>query len=215
MESTILVCFAVEQEAAPFRKVMRRLAGVQVLVTGMGRRNAELAIATSLKTLVPQLVLTCGFAGGLNPALDSGTVIFSCANDTIMQRVASKQIRAGRFHELDRVATTAAEKHSLFKQTGADAVEMESGAITAFCVASNIPCAIVRVILDSANEDLPLDFNQLMNRNQEMNYWRLAAAIARSPSRIGGLLKLQKQSKFAAQNLAEALVPFLAQDATL
>jgi adenosylhomocysteine nucleosidase len=214
MESTILVCFAVEQEAAPFRKVMRRLAGVQVLVTGMGRRNAELAITKSLETLVPQLVLTCGFAGGLNPALDSETVIFSSANDEVTQRLAGKQIRAGRFHEIDRVATTATEKHSLFKQTGADAIEMESGSISALCAARNIPCAIVRVILDSAKEDLPLDFNQLMNRNQEMNYWRLAAALACSPSKIGALLKLQKQSKFAAQNLAVALVHFLAQDAT-
>ena len=215
MESTILVCFAVEQEAAPFRKVMRRFAGVQVLVTGMGRRNAELAIVKCFETCGPQLVLTCGFAGGLNPVLNSGTVIFSSANDTITQGIASKQIRVGRFHEIDRVATTAAEKHSLFKQTGADAIEMESGSISALCAARNIPCAIVRVILDSANEDLPLDFNQLMNRHQEMNYWRLTAAIARSPAKIGGLLKLQKQSKSAAQNLAKALGCFLAANSTV
>ncbi len=214
MQFSTLVCFAVEQEAVPFRKIVPRSAGVQVLVTGMGRRNAGMAIAKSLEDFAPELVLTCGFAGGLNPALGSGTVIFSAkTNDALAQRLASKKIRAGRFHELDRVATTAAEKQALFEQTGADAVEMESGCISAICAAKGFPCAIVRVILDSAEEDLPLDFNQLMNRNQEMDYWRLALALARSPGNVGRLLRLQKQSKLAAENLAQALIGFLEQDA--
>jgi Nucleoside phosphorylase len=206
MESTILVCFAVKEEAAAFQKHNRSAPGIQILITGMGRRNADRAITQALEKATPRLVLTCGFAGGLRPGLASGIVLFSAdANPALAERLANQEIRRGTFHQTERVAGTAAEKRALFEQTGADAVEMESGAIIGICASKQIPCAIIRVILDTAEEDLPLDFNQLMNQAQEMDYLKLAAALFRAPGRIGALLKLQRQSKFAASRLAEAL----------
>jgi hypothetical protein len=63
----------------------------------------------------------------------------------------------------------------------------------------------VRVISDAANEDLPLDFNQLSKPDLSLDYGRLLWAIAKSPGKIPGLLRLQKNSSFAAQRLAEML----------
>jgi hypothetical protein len=59
--------------------------------------------------------------------------------------------------------------------------------------------------LDTASEDLPLDFNQLMTANQKMNYGKLALALAKSPGKVGGLLRLQKEAEAAAEKLAEVL----------
>ena len=53
----------------------------------------------------------------------------------------------------------------------------------------------MRVILDTANEDLPLDFNQLMTADQKMSYGKLALALVKSPGKVGALLRLQKQSR--------------------
>jgi hypothetical protein len=113
--------------------------------------------------------------------------------------------RAARFHCSQRVATTVGEKKALRDSSGADAVEMESRIICAICLEQKIPCAIVRVILDTASEDLPLDFNAIMTVDQRMDYGRLALALIKSPGKIGALLRLQKQARLAAENLGRVL----------
>ena len=88
---------------------------------------------------------------------------------------------------------------------------MESEFICAICRESKIPHATVRVILDAAGEDLPLDFNELATAEHKMDYRKLALALVKSPGKISALLRLQKQSHAAAIKLAEVLVPVLAQ----
>ena len=117
--------------------------------------------------------------------------------------------RPAKFHCADRVAASAEEKRALRRSTGADAVEMESGVIRAICREHNIPSATVRVVSDAANEDLPLDFNLLMDAQQELRYGKLTAALLKSPGKIGALLRLQKQTQAAADMLAQVLVKII------
>ena len=113
--------------------------------------------------------------------------------------------KPAKFFCADRIATTVAEKKKLRAETGADAVEMESAAIHAVCRERGIPCATIRVISDTASEDLPLDFNALAKPDMGLDYGKLAWAIARSPGKIGALLKLRKKTKCAAEQLADIL----------
>ena len=197
----VLFCFAVEQEA----KFVSQ-PGMELLITGIGRENAERTLHRAIKRQPPQLVLTCGFAGGLNPFLAAGTVVFSADEDA---GLSPALLAAGacpvRFHFSHRVATTAAEKQSLWEATGADAVEMESEIIRAICRAHEIPSATVRVISDAAHETLPLDFNVFMTADQTLNYGRLILAILGSPRKIPAILRLQRQTQMAAKNLARVL----------
>jgi purine-nucleoside phosphorylase len=114
-----------------------------------------------------------------------------------------------KFFCADRIATTVAEKKQLRAETGADVVEMESAAIHAVCAGQGIPCATVRVISDTANEDLPLDFNALSKPDKNLDYGKLFLAIAMSPGKIGALMELQKKTKFAAEQLAEVLAKLI------
>jgi adenosylhomocysteine nucleosidase len=200
-----LVCFAVKEEAAPFRKSVEKWPRVGILVTGMGQRNAERAIREALAVVKPELVLTCGFAGGLNPELRPNQIVFSAPDGTIEARLLSAGGAPARFHCSPGVAATAKAKQLLRKTTGADAVEMESGIIQQICARENVPCAIVRVILDAAGQDLPLDFNQVMTRKQDISFFKLALALVKAPQKIPALIRFQRQAQSAAETLADFL----------
>ena len=203
----ILICFALKEEAAPFHKIAARHPGIVTLIVGIGRANAEQSVRSFLTSGSPALVLTCGFAGGLNPDLKLGEVVFDVQSPK--SKVQSQLTAAGakpvKFFCADRIATTVAEKQALRAQTGADAVEMESAAIHAVCAERGIPCVTVRVISDTADEALPLDFNALAKPDKSIDAGKLALAIAKAPWKIGALLALQKKTKFAAERMAAVL----------
>ena len=225
----LLICFALKEEAAPFRKMaagtVAAAPAASILITGIGSRNAEKSAREFLAANSPELVLTCGFAGGLNPDLKPGDVVFETANaplapslsppggervsvrtgEGLFSRLSAAGAKPAKFFCADRIATTVAEKKKLRAETGADAVELESGAIHAICRERGIPCATVRVISDTASEDLPLDFNALAKPDKSLDYGKLAWTMAKSPGKIGALLKLRKQTRFAAEQLADVL----------
>ena len=210
---SILIFFALPEEARPFRKLAAAAAGpgrAQVVVTGMGARNAGRVARATLAADRPALVLTCGYAGGLNPALPPLTLVFSAdAPERVATALGTLGARAGRFHCAPRVAITAAEKRVLFAETGADAVEMESGVIRRICGELGIPCVTLRVISDAANEDLPLDFNRLTTPEQNLSFAKLAWAVATAPGKIPALLALGKRTSAAAGKLGAALEQLL------
>jgi len=235
---SLLLTFAVKAESRPFERLIGTNPDLRVVLTGIGQQNAAKAICKALTEDSPDLVLTCGFAGGLNPELAIGTVVFSVDKNSGSRRgneadfLANSQIpppyvggydpdaaisnlspallaaraRPAKFHCAEKVAATAEEKRALRLATGADAVEMESGVIRAICREHKILSATVRVISDPANEDLPLDFNLLMDAEQNLSCAKLALALARSPGKISALLGLQKRTRAAAETLARVLL---------
>lgn len=207
----ILVCFAVKEELRAFQKFARARPELRVLLTGMGRRNAVQALGKQVVWDKPGLVLTAGFAGGLNPQLDSGVVLFAGeATPAQEAALAAAGAQRGTFYCAERVATTAREKAELRLRTGADAVEMESAIICQKCQELGIPSLTVRVILDAANEDLPLDFNRVLNSRDELEVGKVVRELVRAPGRLPALLRLQRQSARAARRLAQVLEAALA-----
>jgi adenosylhomocysteine nucleosidase len=218
---TTLICFALKEEAALFRKFaaggLRRGHQVSILITGIGRKNAEKSLREFLATNSPDLVLTCGFAGGLNPDLKLGDVVFEIPDLNPPASILGLQAeltvvgaKPAKFFCAERIAITVAEKKKLRADTAADAVEMESWAIYTVCRERKIPYATVRVISDTADEDLPLDFNQLSKSDMHLHYGKLAKALLLSPWKIAGLLQLQKKTRFAAQQLTDVLEKIIA-----
>jgi adenosylhomocysteine nucleosidase len=225
---TALVCFALKEEAAPFRKIAAAQSGISILLTGIGSQNAGKTVREFLGAHSPELVLTCGFAGGLNPELKPGEVVFEIENrreefpefqtknegedligdswnSSLREKLLAAGARPAKFFCADRIAITVAEKKQLRHETGADAVEMESAAVHVVCRERGIPCATIRAISDTAGEDLPLDFNALARPDKNLDYGKLFLAIAQSPGKIGALINLQKKTRFAAEELAGVL----------
>ncbi len=204
--SPILVCFALKQEA----RGLLRSGGWKTVVTGMGKKNAETSFRRALAATRPRLVITCGFAGGLNPALKWKTIVYDEDEGAgLGPKLLKQRAVPGKFFCADRVAATAAEKEQLWKATGADAVEMESSVIRAICRENKIPSATVRVISDAADCDLPLDFNGLMTPDYRINYLKLARTLIAAPGRIPKLMAFQSSLSQAQTELASALLPLL------
>ena len=210
LNKSIVVCFALKEEAAPFHKIAAGRPGIFTLIVGIGRQNAGKSLRRFLESCSPELVLTCGFAGGLNPELKLGDIIYESGmqkaeSGNLEERLLAAGAKPAKIFCADRIATTAMEKWQLCVDTSADAVEMESAAIHAVCAEKNISCVTVRVISDTAHEDLPLDFNALSKPDRSIDFGKLAWAIAKSPGKIGALMKLQKKTSFAAKQLTAVL----------
>jgi adenosylhomocysteine nucleosidase len=202
---TTLVCFALKEEAGAFRRATAGRADVSILITGVGRKNAARSVQESLGRIKPATVFTCGFAGGLDPALVAGSVVFATDDLALKGKLTAAGATSARILCAANIAITVAEKAELKRTSVADAVEMESEAIQTICRERGIPCATVRVISDTASEDLPLDFNALSKPDLSIDFGKLAMAIARQPSKIPALMRLQKNCAFAADQLAKVL----------
>lgn len=211
----LLVFFAVEEEMkffAPHRSAGKVELGTtfQVWMTGIGRKNAAENARQAIARLKPERVITAGFAGGLNPALKCGTVVYDQDFDAgFGDDLEELKAVPAKFYCHRRVAITAEEKAALWRETGADVVEMESSVIRTICREFRIPSATIRVISDDAGQDLPLDFNALMTSEDRINYLKLLGAVMSRPGRISRLLAFQRQTIDAARKLGGVLEELL------
>lgn len=204
----ILVTFAVPQEASPFRPMARSRPDIQLCLGGMGAAKTRKIVFPQLESGETRLVLSCGFAGGLDPARPRGSILFETSEIFPEDLRANLQLagaKPGRFHLASRVACTAREKAQLRLQTQCDAVEMESGLIQERCLQLRIPCATIRVISDDAHESLPLDFNAFTSPTGSLRMGRLLLHLAANPALIPPLLLFNRELSHCASRLAETL----------
>ena len=144
-------------------------------------------------------IVSTGFCGALDPALGVGDIVVS--GDVV---ASPRPFVRGEILSLDRVAVTAVEKRLLRERTGAAAVEMESAAVAAKAREWGVPFRCIKVVSDTAAEDLPLDFNLYRDAAGRFSRSRIALAAMRRPfSAIPKLLRLDRNCRHAAEKLGE------------
>jgi adenosylhomocysteine nucleosidase len=144
-------------------------------------------------------IVSTGFCGALDPALGIGDIVVSGPG------VASpRAFVRGEILSLDRVAATAAEKRELRQRTGAAAIEMESAAVAAKAREWGVPFRCIKVVSDTALEDMPLDFNLYRDAAGRFSRSRITLAALRRPfTAIPALLRLDRNCRHAADKLGE------------
>lgn len=175
----------------------------------------------------PCFLIICGFAGALTASAAPGALVIArtvidVASPNIEYRPDSALLAAAESLRLNsipiftggqatgnRVLIHASEKHALAARTGATAVDMETAGAVRAAEAVGIPWLAVRAITDSAQEDMPLDFNTLVDTDGSMDITRIMLAAITHPWKLPGLIQLGKNSSLAASNLATFLAAFL------
>lgn len=183
------VLFALEREAAPFRRMARHLPQVRICVSGVGRHRARAAAERFLQPL-PQLVIAAGFCGALAPQLKVGDLVTS------------------RILTVDRLVSDPAEKRRLAGEYDADAVDMESAAIAEVCAAKRVEFRSVRAVSDTADTALSPELAKLLSGGN-VSIWKAMKALARRPALLPEFRRLARDTRLAARNLADALMTVL------
>jgi adenosylhomocysteine nucleosidase len=147
-------------------------------------------------------IISTGFCGALDPALRVGDIVVR--NDSRVQ--SGMPFVRGQILSTDRVAVSAEEKRGLRARTGALALEMEAAAAARKAVEWAVPFHCIRVVSDTAEADLPLDFNLYRDREGHFSRVRIAvAAMARPFSVMPALLEFDRNCRRAAEVLGEFL----------
>jgi adenosylhomocysteine nucleosidase len=185
---TTAVVFALEREAAPFRRAARELKHVSIHVSGVGRIRARRTIEEVLRDPLPGRVIAAGFCGALVPTLRVGDVV-----------------RSPRIVTVDHLIADPAEKRRLAELHIADAVDMESSAIAEACAAKGVPFLAVRAVSDASDTTLSPQLVKLL-AGGNVSVWRACLALLRTPSLLGEFRRLARDTKLAARELADTLV---------
>ena len=98
------------------------------------------------------------------------------------------------------IVATLAAKRALFLQSGAAAVDLESGAVTSH----DLPFAVLRAICDPATDALPPAALVSLTSGGGIDVAGVAASIARHPGQIGALIRLAGYANAARGTLKRA-----------
>ena len=217
------VVAALAAEARALGPAVRRTGNVNYLrngnlvaVSGVGAAAAE-ASAAKLIEAGASALMSFGLAGGLDPALPAGRLVFpsevisrdgasfSTAMDWRERLSAAVEglgpVCAGTLLTSARAIDSVAEKAAVFRDTGAVAVDMESLAIAQVAAAHRLPFVAVRVIVDTAADELPRAVVAASSSGQ-VRIWRLLGAIALAPAELGALVRLAGRYRIATRRLA-------------
>ena len=180
-----------------------------MVANGAGAAHAGKAVKVAYAECQPEAIVSMGFCGALDPALQIGDVFVATALAAAGRRFdlrvpASETPHAtGVLASIGHVAQTVAEKASL-RATGASAVEMEAGGVAQFAAAHGIPMFCVRSVTDTANQSFVNDFNKALRSDGHFGTINLLTSALGSPGKaFPELFRLRRSCRIAMRTLGE------------
>ncbi len=173
---------------------------------GAGPKLAAEAVRAFSRRL--DRVISTGYCGALDAALRPSDVVIC---DRVIDADTDRSFRtADEFGAAclsgDRVIQTSREKQLLRETTGASIVEMEAAGVAAEAQARGVPFHCIRVVTDTADEDIHLDLNAARDSAGRFRTGRIAVMALRRPRLyIPELLKLNRRAREASERLGDYL----------
>jgi adenosylhomocysteine nucleosidase len=203
-------------------------AEVGVLLTGVGPSGARAEVFKAAwgESAPLGFCISTGLAGALRTEYEIGQVLaaravfsegfgadakggsFESSGALISFAAECGATVVDRFYSAPHVVAKAEEKLQL--GLNADAVEMESFQILREARAVGIPAVAIRAVSDSADEDLPIEMDEIFTEEGQISLPRVLGKVALHPDSLPGLVRLGQKSKRAAVALAQFLDRYIA-----
>ena len=195
------------------------LEGCDVILatTGDGPKRAEKGIRALLDELEVARLLVAGISGGLSETLQLGAVVVAREvrhsdevvpapdADWLQFALERGNVQGAVLLTADRILSTSASKAQARESLATSelsAVDLETAVYARVAAERGIPYLVLRVICDTANEDLPLDLNECLDESGGVSRVKVMQHAMRHPSLMGKLLSLRKRVNQAAEALA-------------
>jgi len=197
-----------------------RLAGrdVVVAVAGDGAARADRILAELLDAVPCSALVGIGVAGGLTSDLAAGDLVTaavvrapggaSTAPDPILLRaaVAAGAAPVTAVTSSGVVATPAAKQALAASLPGTSAVvDLESATWARAAASRGLPWAILRVVSDASDEELPGFLLDCQRDDGSLHRGMVAARAIAVPTRLNGLVRLRRRVHEAAWALSGAV----------
>jgi len=200
--------------------------------TGIGREKARNALATACDRFPMVLILSIGYAGGLDTDLAVGDLVVA---DRVQLEALATGVRKpikkfipnalvnqamllscpegatlyrGGLLTTDHVVSTPEEKQKLGKDTNTIAVEMETLDLVQEAHERALPFLSVRSITDTATQEL-VDFSNLVEEDGEVSKLKAGWHVLTHPGDLKNMIELRDHAKKATANLTEFLSQYL------
>jgi adenosylhomocysteine nucleosidase len=212
--------------AAPRGGGLDQLAdGALLAVSGIGE-SAAAAAARRLVLAGARALASFGMAGGLDPALVCGAVVLpeevvvwedsgraaavTATSDDWRERLraalpASCVAAGGTLLASPRPMPCAA-KAQAWRSSRAAAVDMESGAVAQVATQAGLPFIALRVIVDTASDELPAAVIAASSGGR-LRIGGLLAGLLRAPADVPALMRLSARYRLARRVLSDVARP--------
>ena len=190
------------------------LAGGRVAwcVAGVGGDAAARATRLLIDGHRPAALVSAGFAGGLDPALPRGVVVWpaavtrEAAGTRIGLATAGREAAGPLLVSVDAPAATPDRKRELAARTAAAVVDMETHAVATVAAAAAVPCFCVRVVSDDAAQPLPPEVAGLARpQTAARRFGAVLGAVGRRPAVALDLWRLYEHAVVDGRTLAAAV----------
>jgi len=214
-------------EGCPFRQFPLTETGstrLMVARSGMGPENAETASRWLIEEGVGALGVS-GVSGGLTPELGPGDLILAdaviqAAGDRFRQvwkegagfaetayealTEGSVPVYRGPIISVRKPVLSSSHKASLFIESKALAVDMESAAVASVARTAGRPFFALRAVCDAAGRSISEDLFRCIDQKGDPRLFRLLRMVLRHPAMIFELLRMKRDFGTALANLRGA-----------
>lgn len=210
MSGVVVAVVGLAKEARIVRK-----AGLTPVI---GAGNAKL-LARRLKALGPNIrgIVSFGLAGALAPLPEVGDVVvashvvtgrehFACDPGwSAVLRTKLPEAHSVVVVGVDAPAAHMGAKKTLFRDTGAHAVDMESHVAARFAMERGVPIVVLRAISDDAHRTLPPAALERLNLKGKPRLFAILRSMLRERGQTAELLRTAREAGTAFRALRRSL----------